>query len=320
MKGILKKKTIIIFTMLLIILAGVFFAVYRYNYNKKYKHINLKSLKVIDYIKAADEASKGKLQVSWKEMAAIDGVRYKNDFSLGSEDSRVELANKFLTENQGQYKVKNSNYSLRDMEQVMDMLNFDKKQKSKALDYFKDLENAGLIKANLVPSSMYMEFINDIKEDAIYGYINYGIFPSVTIAQAILESGWGSSDLSMKANNLFGIKADKSWKGEKIAMKTSEYNNQIITDNFRVYKTKGESIKDHREFLANNVRYKQAGVFNASTYIEQAQAIEKGGYSTVENQKGQKVYSDMLITLIREYNLQIIDHDIQVRYLKGEVK
>ena len=316
----IKKKVTISLIMILILSSSICFLLYKRNYNLKYKNINFKSMKVIDYIKSADEASEGKLQVNWKQMAALDAVRYKNNLSESTEESRLDLANMFLEENKGEFKVKNSNYRIISMDEVMTKLEFKEKEKERANKYLKDLEYRGLLKEELDKDSVQTDFINSIKEGAIEGYTRYGIFPSVTIAQAILESGWGKSDLTVKANNLFGIKADKGWKGEKVSMKTSEYNNQIITDNFRVYKSINDSITDHREFLYNNPRYSKAGVFQATHYIEQAQAIEKGGYSTVENHKGEKVYSDLLITLIRDYNLQLVDYEVEMKYLKGEIR
>jgi hypothetical protein len=67
------------------------------------------------------------------------------------------------------------------------------------------------------------DFINSIKEGALKGYEAYGIIPSLTIAQAILESGWGSSQLSVRAKNLFGIKAFSNWRGGKITLPTTEW-------------------------------------------------------------------------------------------------
>ena len=148
-------------------------------------------------------------------------------------------------------------------------------------------------------------------------YDKYGVLPSVTISQAILESGWGKSDLSTKAKNLFGIKADTSWKGKKIKMNTSEYYNKKIVDNFRVYNSNEESIKDYGEFLKNNKRYKQSGVFQATHYLEQAKAIEKAGYSTVENDKGEEIYAKLLIEIIQEQNLQLLDYECEMNYFKS---
>jgi flagellum-specific peptidoglycan hydrolase FlgJ len=67
------------------------------------------------------------------------------------------------------------------------------------------------------------EFINSVKEGALKGYADYKILPSLTIAQVILESSWGSSQLSVRAKNLFGIKAFSNWRGDKITLPTTEW-------------------------------------------------------------------------------------------------
>lgn len=282
----------------------------------KNKHINLSGLNTKFYIQAADNASKGKLQVNWKYLAAIDGVRYKNDFSKATNSNTNELAAMFLEKNSTSNKVRNSNYRLVDLDVVLEKLSFDKKQKERVYTYIEDLKYTGTLKNNLKNVSM-QQFIQELYPEAAEIYNKYGVLPSVTIAQAILESGWGKSELSTKANNLFGIKADISWKGKKIKMNTSEYYNQKIVDEFRVYNNKQESIKDYGEFLKNNKRYKQSGVFQATHYIDQANAIEKAGYSTVENSKGQQIYSELVIDIIQEQNLQLLDFQCEMNYNKN---
>lgn len=282
----------------------------------KYKHINLNALNTKLYIQAADTASKGKLQVNWKYMAAIDGVRYKNDFSKVTNSGTKELAAMFLEKNSTSSKVRNSNYRLVDLDVVLEKLSFDKKQKERVYSYIEDLKYTGILKNNLKDESM-QQFIQELYPEASEIYNNYGVLPSVTIAQAILESGWGKSELSTKANNLFGIKADSSWKGKKIKMNTSEYYNKKIVDVFRQYDSKQESIKDYGEFLKNNKRYKQSGVFEATHYLDQAKAVEKAGYSTVENSKGEQIYAELLIDIIQEQNLQLLDFQCELNYFKG---
>ena len=155
-----------------------------------------------------------------------------------------------------------------------------------------------------------MKFINSIKNGAIESYNNSKILPSITIAQAILESNWGNSNLTKEANNLFGIKADYYWKGEYVLFDTNEYHNHIIIDKFRKYDTLNDSIKDHSNFLLKNTRYKEHGVFEAKTYKEQAKALENAGYSTAEDEFGNKTYAKMICEIIRQYNLQIIDSKV----------
>lgn len=96
-------------------------------------------------------------------------------------------------------------------------------------------------------------------------------------------------------------------------MKTSEYHDPIINDNFRVYKNKSESLNDYVKFLCDNKRYREHRFFSISNYTEQAQALENAGYSTVKDKNGNKTYADLLIKIIRENNLQLIDHDAQMK-------
>ncbi len=151
------------------------------------------------------------------------------------------------------------------------------------------------------------DFIVEIEKGAKKSYRKYGIFPSITIAQAILESGWGESELTKDSNNLFGIKADKSWDGETIEVITSENYNDKVKAKFRKYKDMNESIEDHAKFLVENKRYEEHGVFNAKNYKQQAIALQDAGYATKKNQKGEAIYSQMLINIIENYNLQLLD-------------
>ncbi len=115
-----------------------------------------------------------------------------------------------------------------------------------------------------------------------------GIFPETLFAQAILESSHGAdvaaSELAKKYNNLFGIKADNSWNGKSVNMKTGEFtgtpNAKTINDYFRVYNAPEDSIADYVRFLKSNPRYANAGVFNAKNPQEQANLLQKAGYAT----------------------------------------
>ncbi|GAA0235475.1 glycoside hydrolase family 73 protein [Metaclostridioides mangenotii] len=160
----------------------------------------------------------------------------------------------------------------------MEVLKFDKREKKLANRYLDDLKGFGTNPDRLHSDSKYMKFINDIKVDSIKNYEEYGILPSITIAQAILESNWGESSLSKNYNNLFGIKADSNWKGQYVTLETLEHKDTMVNSKFRRYDDKGNSIKDHAEFLFKNKRYSENGVFDAKTYIYQANALEKAGY------------------------------------------
>ncbi|WP_283703154.1 glucosaminidase domain-containing protein [Clostridium perfringens] len=149
-----------------------------------------------------------------------------------------------------------------------------------------------------------LNFINQIVPGARQSYEETGIFPSITIAQAILESGWGESGLAVKAKNLFGIKADSSWKGEVLEMLTQEHVNGgviTITARWRVYSSWNDSVIDHGKFFVENSRYKENGVLDAKNYIDQANCIQKAGYATDPN------YAKLLIQVINDFGLNIYD-------------
>lgn len=148
------------------------------------------------------------------------------------------------------------------------------------------------------------QFIEAIKDGAEKSYKEYGVLPSISIAQGILESGSGSSSLSRKYNNLFGIKADSSWTGQKIDLPTKENYSGVevtITAAFRVYNNWGDSVEDHGKFLKENSTYSEHGVFSSSDYVGQANALQSAGYAT------DPTYAQQLIGIIKEYKLDQYD-------------
>lgn len=151
------------------------------------------------------------------------------------------------------------------------------------------------------------DFIEMVEPIAIDVYEKYGIYPSVTISRAAIESNWGKSELSKEYFNLFGIKADKSWDGRTVNMNTKEGYNDTENAAFRRYRSYKESIYDYGKFLSENKRYEKAGLFKAKNGKAQAQVLEDAGYATKENSKGELVYADVLINLMNKYNLDKID-------------
>ncbi|MCB2295893.1 glucosaminidase domain-containing protein [Clostridium algoriphilum] len=159
--------------------------------------------------------------------------------------------------------------------------------------------NVKSVKANLTEE----QFFKNVSVGAMESYKKDGIFASITLAQAKLESGTGSSGLTTKANNLFGIKA-YNWLGNTIQMMTKENAQGIIIEvlaPFRAYNNWDESIQDHTSFLLQNARYSQYGVFTSKTYAEQAQALQNAGYATDSN------YARLLVTTIKQYGLDKYD-------------
>lgn len=137
-------------------------------------------------------------------------------------------------------------------------------------------------------------FIEQIAPAAQANRLAYGILASVTIAQAILESGWGQH---APGNNLFGI------KGSGQLQATQEFINgkwlQIV-DGFCVYESWSDSIRDHAILLANNPRY--AMIVNEQDYRKASRGLQQAGYATDPS------YADKLIRIIEGSDLTRFDH------------
>lgn len=131
-----------------------------------------------------------------------------------------------------------------------------------------------------------------------------GVLASLTVAQAILESAWGKSELATGGNALFGIKATKSWKGKVYCKDTKEcYDgvNLVTVNNatFRAYDSWEESVEDHSAFLKANKRYKE--VIGETDYKKACEAIKAAGYATDPD------YVEKLVKLIEGYELTEYD-------------
>lgn len=139
---------------------------------------------------------------------------------------------------------------------------------------------------------------------------NGALFPSVTIAQAAHESGWGSSAKMVKANALYGVKVGKSaykfgtaWKGAAYKTGTTEYYDgktaTKIVDWFRSYDNIIDATEDYMDMLCHCQRYKNA--LNRLTPLESIQAIVAGGYATGPE------YATRIMSIIKSCNLTAYD-------------
>ena len=138
------------------------------------------------------------------------------------------------------------------------------------------------------------EYIATWKDEAILQMREHGIPASITLAQGILESGDGNSDLASKSNNHFGIKCH-DWKGKKVY-----HDDDKRHECFRKYSTAHESFEDHSLFLKRS-RYLFLYEYKATDYKSWAKGLKTAGYAT--NPK----YADLLIRLIEENNLHEYD-------------
>lgn len=140
-----------------------------------------------------------------------------------------------------------------------------------------------------------ISYINRFKTIAITEMDKFGIPASITLAQALLESGTGNSDLAKYANNHFGIKCTIDWSG-KGYYKDDDHKD----DCFRVYNNPEESFKDHSEFLKRK-RYAFLFELDKDDYEGWAKGLKQAGYAT--NPK----YPDLLIGIIDKYDLHKFD-------------
>lgn len=149
------------------------------------------------------------------------------------------------------------------------------------------------------------EFIQQLLPAARQAYETYGVLPSITLSQAILESNWGESLLSSQYNNLFGVKAGEQEPG--VYLETSEYVNEewiTIMGRFRVYDSWNESVDAHARLFAFGVDWNPQlyqPVLQANNYVEAARALQTAGYATDPN------YATKVIEVIETHNLAQYD-------------
>lgn len=123
-----------------------------------------------------------------------------------------------------------------------------------------------------------------------------GVPASITLAQGLLESGNGQSELARMSNNHFGIKCHNNWKGGKVY-----YDDDAKGECFRKYSHPSESYRDHSDFLRFRDRYKFLFDYRVTDYKAWAHGLKKAGYAT------DPAYPKKLIKLIEEYDLHQYD-------------
>ena len=140
------------------------------------------------------------------------------------------------------------------------------------------------------------DYIRKYHKIAIDEMHAYGIPASITLAQGILESGNGNSDLAHKSNNHFGIKCHKNWSGRKVY-----HDDDAKNECFRKYRKVSDSYRDHSEFLKNRDRYAFLFDYKMTDYTAWAKGLKKAGYATHPE------YAEKLINLIERFDLAQYD-------------
>ena len=138
----------------------------------------------------------------------------------------------------------------------------------------------------------YIDYIEKYSSLAVKHQKQYGIPASITLAQGLLESGAGRSELARMSNNHFGIKCHSDWKGKRVY-----YDDDKKDDCFRKYNKPEDSFEDHARFL-KRARYASLFELKVTDYRGWAKGLKRCGYAT------DKSYANKLIQTIELYRSQ----------------
>ena len=142
----------------------------------------------------------------------------------------------------------------------------------------------------------YIETFSDIAKAEM---VAYGIPASITLAQGILESGFGKSELVLKTNNHFGIKCHNGWDGAY-----AYHDDDEKGECFRKYNHPMYSFRDHSVFLSSRARYSSLFDLRRDNYKGWAKGLKAAGYATDPR------YPQKLISFIERYDLNRFDREV----------
>lgn len=140
------------------------------------------------------------------------------------------------------------------------------------------------------------EYIAKFKNLAISEMYRSGIPASITLAQGLLETESGNSNLVLRSNNHFGIKCKSNWNGPSVS-----HDDDASDECFRAYASAEESYRDHSDFLRNSSRYAFLFDYEPTNYKDWAHGLRQAGYATNPR------YPEILIRFIETNNLQQFD-------------
>ncbi len=156
------------------------------------------------------------------------------------------------------------------------------------------------LKLNVFAQKMSVQdYIYKYKDIAISEMKRSGVPADITLAQGVLETENGNSDLVKRSNNHFGIKCKETWKGETVFHDDDEKG-----ECFRKYNDAEESYRDHSDFLKTRPNYASLFKLNPTDYKAWAFGLKKAGYATNPN------YPKILIKTIEDYNLNQLSTDV----------
>lgn len=153
----------------------------------------------------------------------------------------------------------------------------------------------GSASAQQKKNKAYTDYFNQWAEVAMQQMIQYRIPASITLAQGVLESGAGKSELALRANNHFGIKCN-GWTGRR-----SYHDDDERGECFRAYDNAYQSYVDHSVFLSTSQRYRRLFDLKRTDYKGWAKGLKACGYAT------SPTYATKLIEIIETYQLHQYD-------------
>lgn len=162
----------------------------------------------------------------------------------------------------------------------------------------------GAASAQLKKNKAYTDYFNQWAEVAMQQMIQYRIPASITLAQGVLESGAGKSELALRANNHFGIKCN-GWTGRR-----SYHDDDERGECFRAYDNAYQSYVDHSVFLSTSQRYRRLFDLKRTDYKGWAKGLKACGYAT------SPTYATKLIEIIETYQLH--EYDTGKEFTKRE--
>jgi LysM repeat protein len=158
-----------------------------------------------------------------------------------------------------------------------------------------DNEKIVILKKDLTTEA----YITKYADIAVEQMKKHNIPASITLAQGVLESRSGNSDLTQVSNNHFGIKCHRNWEGAR-----TYYDDDRKGECFRVYDNSSNSYDDHSQFLVSKKRYANLFKLNQGDYKGWAKGLKKAGYAT------DKSYPQKLIAIIEKYELYKYDEKV----------
>jgi outer membrane protein OmpA-like peptidoglycan-associated protein len=143
------------------------------------------------------------------------------------------------------------------------------------------------------------EYIEKHSQIAVDEMLRTGVLASITLAQGILESNSGLSNLAKDANNHFGVKCGGNWHGKTYKMSSDDHpiNTKPIQTCYRKYKNVADSYRDHSDILAEPIRYAFLFQLNQSDYRSWCQGLQSAGYAMANT------YASTLINIIQTHRL-----------------